>query len=256
MAVGREVPLQVHGETASHSSSLMLTSIRSRRMPALLTRMSSRPKVVDRLLDHALGALEVGDVVAVRDGLAADRLDLGDDLLRRRRVGALAGERPAEVVDDDLRARARQRERVPRPIPRPAPVTIATFPSRRAWGYGSYHDGARSVKAVRRGARRGRPVLLIAGLGQGLWAWRYVVGLLSAAVADDRVRRARHRTLAAARGAVLIAAFAEDSAEILAGRRAHVVGLSMGGYVALTLALARPELVRSLVLAGTGAGRP
>jgi pimeloyl-ACP methyl ester carboxylesterase len=28
----------------------------------------------------------------------------------------------------------------------------------------------------------------------------------------------------------------------------------MGGYVALTLALARPELVRSLVLAGTGAG--
>jgi 3-oxoadipate enol-lactonase len=30
----------------------------------------------------------------------------------------------------------------------------------------------------------------------------------------------------------------------------------MGGYVALTLALARPELVRSLVLAGTGAGGP
>ena len=30
----------------------------------------------------------------------------------------------------------------------------------------------------------------------------------------------------------------------------------MGGYTALTLALARPELVRSLVLAGTGAGGP
>ena len=30
----------------------------------------------------------------------------------------------------------------------------------------------------------------------------------------------------------------------------------MGGYIALTIALARPELVRSLVLAGTGAGGP
>ena len=43
---------------------------------------------------------------------------------------------------------------------------------------------------------------------------------------------------------------------MLDGRQAHVVALSMGGYVALTLALARPELVRSLVLAGTGAGGP
>jgi 3-oxoadipate enol-lactonase len=37
---------------------------------------------------------------------------------------------------------------------------------------------------------------------------------------------------------------------------ADVVGLSMGGYVALTLALAEPGVVRSLVLAGTGAGGP
>ena len=37
---------------------------------------------------------------------------------------------------------------------------------------------------------------------------------------------------------------------------ADVVGLSMGGYVALTLALTEPEAVRSLVLVGTGAGGP
>jgi pimeloyl-ACP methyl ester carboxylesterase len=49
---------------------------------------------------------------------------------------------------------------------------------------------------------------------------------------------------------------AADAAEILDGRAAHVIGFSMGGYVALTLALTRPELVRSLVLAGTGAGGP
>ena len=35
---------------------------------------------------------------------------------------------------------------------------------------------------------------------------------------------------------------------------ADVVGLSMGGYVALTLALREPQFVRSLILIGTGAG--
>ena len=37
---------------------------------------------------------------------------------------------------------------------------------------------------------------------------------------------------------------------------ADIVGLSMGGYVAMTIALSKPEAVRSLVLAGTGAGGP
>ena len=48
---------------------------------------------------------------------------------------------------------------------------------------------------------------------------------------------------------------AADAAAMLDGA-ADVVGLSMGGYVALTLALSEPALVRSLVLAGTGAGGP
>lgn len=48
---------------------------------------------------------------------------------------------------------------------------------------------------------------------------------------------------------------AGDAAELLR-EPAHVVGFSMGGYVALRLALAQPQLVRSLVLAGTGAGGP
>jgi pimeloyl-ACP methyl ester carboxylesterase len=37
---------------------------------------------------------------------------------------------------------------------------------------------------------------------------------------------------------------------------ADLVGLSMGGYVAMTIALSAPEAVRSLVLAGTGPGGP
>ena len=66
--------------TASHSASVMLTSIRSRRMPALLTSDVEAAEGVDRLLHEALGAVPVADVVAVGDGLAAHGLDLVDDL--------------------------------------------------------------------------------------------------------------------------------------------------------------------------------
>src|SRR5665213_4114071 len=36
--------------------------------------------------------------------------------------------------------------------------------------------------------------------------------------------------------------------------KAHLIGLSMGGYTSLQVALNHPERVRSLVLAGTGSG--
>jgi 3-oxoadipate enol-lactonase len=56
-----------------------------------------------------------------------------------------------------------------------------------------------------------------------------------------------------------VAQMAADAHDLLRAERverAHVAGLSMGGYVALTLALAQTALVRSLVLAGTGGGGP
>jgi 3-oxoadipate enol-lactonase len=52
-----------------------------------------------------------------------------------------------------------------------------------------------------------------------------------------------------------IAELAEDALAQV-DEPADVLGLSMGGYVALTLALTEPARVRSLVLAGTGAGGP
>jgi 3-oxoadipate enol-lactonase len=102
----------------------------------------------------------------------------------------------------------------------------------------------------------GDPLLLIEGLGQSMWAWREQVPVFA-----QHFRTIAYDTRGTGRSPVPADAYsigdlAEDAATILDGRTAHVVALSMGGYVALTLALARPELVRSLVLVGTGAGGP
>jgi pimeloyl-ACP methyl ester carboxylesterase len=100
----------------------------------------------------------------------------------------------------------------------------------------------------------GDTLLLHQGLGQGSWAWRYIVPAFA-----ERFLTIVFDTRGTGRSAVPtepygIEDLADDAAAILDGREAHVIGFSMGGYVALTLALAHPELVRSLVLAGTGAG--
>jgi 3-oxoadipate enol-lactonase len=102
----------------------------------------------------------------------------------------------------------------------------------------------------------GEPLLLLEGLGQSLWAWREQIPVFA-----DHFRTIAFDTRGTGRSPVPdvpygIDELAQDAADVLGGRKAHIVGLSMGGYVALTLALARPELVRSLVLVGTGAGGP
>jgi 3-oxoadipate enol-lactonase len=102
----------------------------------------------------------------------------------------------------------------------------------------------------------GEPLLLLEGLGQSLWAWREQIPVFA-----GRFRTIAFDTRGTGRSPVPeepygIDELSQDAADVLDGRTANVVGLSMGGYVALTLALVRPELVRSLVLVGTGAGGP
>jgi 3-oxoadipate enol-lactonase len=106
---------------------------------------------------------------------------------------------------------------------------------------------------ARRALELSAPLLLIAGLGQGAWAWHDVLPLLgreaitfdnrgTGSLDDEPARRT-------------IPELAEDALAEVDGP-ADIVGLSMGGYVAMTIALTKPETVRSLVLAGTGAGGP
>lgn len=85
--------------------------------------------------------------------------------------------------------------------------------------------------------------------------WRWVLSALSR---SRRVVAFEHRgtgRLADVRAHASVDPIAADvRAEI--DEPVDLLGFSMGGYVALTLALAEPELVRSLILVGTGAGGP
>ena len=86
--------------------------MRSRRMPALLTSTSRRPKALDGGLDQLASTVPVGDVVGRRDGLATRGTDLGGGLLGHlaevvhHDLGALGGEEP-RVLAPEPSARAR-----------------------------------------------------------------------------------------------------------------------------------------------------
>ena len=103
----------------------------------------------------------------------------------------------------------------------------------------------------------GDDVLFIPGLGYSGWCWVRQVGPISEfarMLAMDN-RGVGHSDKPA--GRYSIEQMADDAYEVLrqkASGPAHVVGTSMGGYIAQTLAIRHPEAVRSLVLVATTSG--
>ena len=97
-------------------------------------------------------------------------------------------------------------------------------------------------------------VLLLHGLGACGDDWRMQVPALAPRFRVVAIDLPGHRHSAPARGLPSIprmAAAVERLLDALAIDRAHVVGLSLGGCIALALALRAPARVRSLVLVNT-----
>jgi len=101
------------------------------------------------------------------------------------------------------------------------------------------------------------PLLLIQGLGYSLAGWRYQLGAFDRrTIAFDNRGTGRSSKEP---GPYSMEQFADDAVAVLdalAVDAAHVMGVSMGGFVAQVLALRAPARVRSLVLVGTGPGGP
>jgi pimeloyl-ACP methyl ester carboxylesterase len=108
-------------------------------------------------------------------------------------------------------------------------------------------------------AGEGEPLVLISGLSYGLWYWHRVVPLLAP---HFRVITFDNRGVGqsdAPPGPYTGSMMAADTAGLLDAlgiERAHVLGHSMGGYVAQALALEHPQRIDRLVLASTNFGGP
>lgn len=105
----------------------------------------------------------------------------------------------------------------------------------------------------------GPPLLLIAGLGYASWCWtelrERLAGRAEVHVFDNRGTGRSDKPA----GPYSIAMLADDTAALLAALgldSVHVLGHSMGGYIAQALALRHPGRVRSLLLACTSRGGP
>lgn len=105
----------------------------------------------------------------------------------------------------------------------------------------------------------GPPLLLLNGLGLDLTAWGPQIQTLSRAyrvLAFDARGTGRSGAPSHPYGISDLASDALAFLDALGVERAHVLGLSLGGFVAQQLAIHHPSRVKSLVLAATAARLP
>ena len=102
----------------------------------------------------------------------------------------------------------------------------------------------------------GHPLLLVTGLGYAIWSWQRQLPAWSQRFRCVLVENRGTGRSPKPPGPYSIEEMADDAAEALRGRRAHVAGFSMGGYIAQTIALRHPDLVERVVLVCTGTGGP
>jgi pimeloyl-ACP methyl ester carboxylesterase len=102
----------------------------------------------------------------------------------------------------------------------------------------------------------GQPLLLLTGLGYAIWSWQRQLPDWSQRFRCIAVENRGTGRSPKPPGPYSIEEMADDAAEALDGRRAHVAGFSMGGYLAQTLAVRHPKLVERLVLVCTATGGP
>ena len=134
--------------------------------------------------------------------------------------------------------------------------TRAQTPDAARSGYAEAEDGTSLFFEVH-GSGSATPIVLVEGLGAATWLWEQQLPELAEAftvVAYDNRGVGRSD---APEGPYTIVQMADDLAAVLDTleiERAHVLGVSMGGFIAQEFALRYPDRVDHLVLVSTSAG--
>ncbi|MFN4217897.1 MAG: alpha/beta fold hydrolase [Candidatus Bipolaricaulia bacterium] len=106
---------------------------------------------------------------------------------------------------------------------------------------------------------QGEPLLLIAGIGYGTWLWAKQIPELSkyfSVIAFDNRGVGRSDKPDTEYTVPLLASDAYELLRALGVERAHILGISLGGFIAQQLALDHPEIINKLILCSTSHGGP